>query len=92
MHVVAVVHGADRLALDESERVDEALRVAPGGEARVLAERALGDPLVRPHGALRLDRGDGGEADAREEDDEGPAEAGHAWKRGMRGAQGTAPS
>ena len=41
VHVVAVVHRANRFPLDDVERVGEMLRVAPHGEARILSQRAF---------------------------------------------------
>ena len=67
MHIVAVVHRPERLTQQRAQRLIEVLRVAPGREGRVFAQRALRNRLLRAHGALRVDDGERRQADAREQ-------------------------
>lgn len=80
VHVVAVIDGADRFALEERQGVRQVLSVTPRGEAGEFVERTLDDGPLRPHRALRLDRGDCGEPDAREQHHERPPEAADAQR------------
>jgi len=72
VHVGAVVHRADRFALDDVQRIGQMLRVTPHGEACVLPQRTLGQCALRADGALRLDRGECGQADAGEQHEQRP--------------------
>jgi hypothetical protein len=63
------------------------LRIRPRGKAGVFVECAAGDAVLRAHRPLGFDRGKGGETDAREQYDEGPAKAGE-WQRRKGGRYG----
>ena len=85
MHSVAMVDGAQGLAKKVRQDPVEMLSVAPGSKGRVLAQGALGDFLLRSNGSLRVDDGEGGEPDTREQDGERDAKAKRRWKlRGHR--------
>jgi len=81
VHVVAVVHGTQRLAKQCGEDLVEVLGIAPGREGGVFAKRPLRNRLLGSHGALRIDDRDCGEPDAREQNDQRNAKA---KRRGQR--------
>jgi len=70
VHVVAVIHRAERFPEERRERFVEVLRIAPGGEGRILTQRATSDLLLRMHGSLGVHDSERRETDARQEDDE----------------------
>ena len=75
VHVVAMIHRPNRLSRQRRERFVQVLAVAPRREGRVLAQRTLRHRLLRADGTLRIDDGECGEADAREEHRQGNAKA-----------------
>ena len=70
-----MIHRAERLAQERGEHFVQMLGIAPRREGRVLAQRALRHRLLRADGTLRIDDGECGEADAREEHRQGNAKA-----------------
>jgi hypothetical protein len=74
VQVVAVVDGAEHFSRAVAELLLEVLSVGPGGEADDLIQSAVDDGVLRADCALRVEGGDRSDGDAREQDEEGPAE------------------
>ena len=78
VHVVAMIHRANRFTFDEVQRLPEVLGVAPRGETGVFAQGTLCDCALGPNGPLRFNGGQRGQADAGQQHDEGPAKTADA--------------
>ena len=73
--VVAVVDGAEYFARAVAELLLEVLAVGPGGEVHDLTQRAADDGVLGANRALGVEGGYRGQGDARQQDEQAPAEA-----------------